>query len=673
MIPRYIPPYVAPATPPVTIVAPSYAKKPIAVADTECYPNWWSIGFMTADRKTLFDFEQFQGITLDRQGLMDALLRYTIITFNGIVYDIPMITLALAGATCEQLKVANDLIIVGRMKPWDFYTHFRLEKPVAIDHIDLAEMCPGVKVSLKTYGGRIHSKVLWDLPINPAKAITNDERLHLIDYRGNDLRTTLDLHDKTVDRLKLRAAINAEFGDGDPYFDVRSKSDAQAAEAVFKKRMGERIEIPVWPHGTKFKYVAPPFIRFNTPTLQAVLEKVQRVDFITSDKDQVDSEIDEDGIKIKTGVLMPPELKGVQAKVKVGNTTYTMGIGGLHSTEKHVTHVAIPGVQTLQDVDATSFYPFIMLLLGLYPHQMGPKFLEILRYLIDARVYAKRMAQSLTEEADKLALLVGGESEWFDIHAKIAELRAQAEVWQTKADGYKIMINGIFGKTGSKWSIVFAPNMLIQTTITGQLLLLMLIEDLEQAGISVVSANTDGIVIKCPIALHWLRDQIIRDFELRTGFKMEANDYRMLASQACNSYIAITADNKPKTKGMFAKPTLQVSGANQICTKAVIDYLLNGTMPADTIATCTDIRPFITIKTVKGGAFKGGALLGKSVRWYYGKGEMGALVNGDGNQVQRSQGAIPMMQMLDTLPDDLDRDWYVREAYSMLGELGLTV
>ena len=58
------------------------------------------------------------------------------------------------------------------------------------------------------------------------------------------------------------------------------------------------------------------------------------------------------------------------------------------------------------------------------------------------------------------------------------------------------MLNGTFGKTGSPYSVLFAPEMMIQTTITGQLALLMLIEHLETASISVISANTDGIVIQ---------------------------------------------------------------------------------------------------------------------------------------------------------------------------------
>lgn len=82
------------------------------------------------------------------------------------------------------------------------------------------------------------------------------------------------------------------------------------------------------------------------------------------------------------------------------------------------------------------------------------------------------------------------------IKSEIAQLEAQLLELQTTDGGSKIQINGTFGKTGSPYSVLFAPTMLIQTTITGQLSLLMLIEWHEIYGIPVISANTDGVVIK---------------------------------------------------------------------------------------------------------------------------------------------------------------------------------
>jgi len=564
------------------------------------------------------------------------------------------------------------MIIVGRLKYWDFYKQFRLTDPTdnrngqaVIDHIDLIEPTPGVGVSQKVYAGRLHSKQMQDLPIDPSEYIQPEQRVLLAQYCGNDLDVLEDLYNACKDRLELRAAINAEFG-----VDVRSKSDAQAAETVVKNQMGRFVEKLVWPHGTKFNYQVPAFISFQTPEMQTVLEMVRRAEFIVTDKEQVEGGEDEHGEPIRTGVQMPKELK--DAKVKIGASVYRMGIGGLHSSEQSTYHLSVDGVVELVDADVTSYYPEIIIQQNLFPAQLGERFLEIFIGLKNARVHAKRMMKKCLDEAKILEAYANTDAGFFESQDRARELRAEAKVWDTKQGGYKIMINGLFGKTGSKYSILFAPNVLIQTTITGQLSLLMLIEALEQVGIPIVSANTDGIVMKCPVALKWLRDAVVKDWERRTGFTMEFAEYKSLWSRDVNNYIAIKTNGEVKTKGVFADTGLQKNPTNQICSDAVKTYLATGKHPAESIRECTDIRKFLTVRNVTGGAVKGQEYLGKAVRWYYGRGEMGALNYAkNGNRVARSEGAVPMMRLATSIPADIDYDWYIRESYAMLSELGL--
>src|SRR6478609_3841680 len=85
-----------------------------------------------------------------------------------------------------------------------------------------------------------------------------------------------------------------------------------------------------------------------------------------------------------------------------------------------------------------------------------------------------------------------------EIKNRIEELEIERKRCSVEADSKKIEINGSFGKFGSKWSALYSPDLLIQVTITGQLCLLMLIEQLEAAGVQVCSANTDGIVMRYP-------------------------------------------------------------------------------------------------------------------------------------------------------------------------------
>ena len=83
-----------------------------ASCDTECFPNYWNIGFENIETGKQVILEHYEGNPLDRQRLRTILETYRIYTFNGLHYDIPMICLALQGADNAKLKRCNDDIIV---------------------------------------------------------------------------------------------------------------------------------------------------------------------------------------------------------------------------------------------------------------------------------------------------------------------------------------------------------------------------------------------------------------------------------------------------------------------------------------------------------------------------------------------------------------------------------
>jgi hypothetical protein len=326
-----------------------------------------------------------------------------------------------------------------------------------------------------------------------------------------------------------------------------------------------------------------------------------------------------------------------------------MGIGGLHSTEKSTAHFSGPNT-VLKDVDVTSYYPYIILNLGLYPYHLGPNFLVVYRGVVERRVEAKR-------RGDKVV-----------------------------ADSLKIVVNGSFGKLGSMYSILYAPDLLIQVTITGQLSLLMLIERLELAGIPVVSANTDGMVIKCPKEREACMDEIIKRWETDTGFTTEEVLYKSLFSRDVNNYLAVKAqslwkegdalDDRVKTKGIFASPGLSKNPQNEICVLAIKELLIHGKPIESTIRECSDITKFLNVRTVKGGAVKlydpnePGLYLGKAIRWYYAKDMPGEIVYAkSGNRVPKSEGAKPIMDLPEVMPTDIDYEWYERETLKILKKM----
>ena len=225
---------------PALTSAPLLTKMPTTICDTECYRDYWLAKFLRHDTGAEKSFEIYPGSApLDWRTLWRVLKTYRIVTFNGNNYDLPMIIYAMTLAKngwsnenlCLKLKEASDWIILQNMKSWEFEDNFNIKVPREIDHIDLIEPAFG-KGSLKLYGGRLHSKKLQELPIDPAASISPEQRLLLSSYCSNDLRTTKDLFDHLKEQIELRERMTAGYG-----IDLRSKSDAQISEAVIKKEL----------------------------------------------------------------------------------------------------------------------------------------------------------------------------------------------------------------------------------------------------------------------------------------------------------------------------------------------------------------------------------------------------------------------------------------------------
>lgn len=631
--------------------------------DIECYRNYFLVKFRDMKTGRMDSFAMWPGATLNVLSIMDFIWSYTLVTFNGLNYDIPMLMLALTGASTYDLKTASDSIIRGGVKPWQFTRAYGLQPPEQLDHYDIREVAPGVGLSLKLYAGRQHSRKMQDLPIEPEQDISPIERVMLDTYCGNDLIVTGELKEAIRERITLRETISKEYG-----VDVRSKSDAQIAEAVIKARLGFVPERRYVPDGYSFNYQPPAYIRFQTPQLQAALQTVCAAPIVVRDAEQIQDNSED----IRTGVKLPSEIKAL--KIRIGQATYQMGIGGLHSQESSVFHYTLPGVCSISDHDVASYYPSLIINSGMYPQQLGSDFLAIYKAIYDRRLFCKAEAKRLTKLLKE------------PLNADLVpNLKAAIKSFKTEADSLKIVLNGTFGKLGSKYSILFAPEQMIQVTITGQLCLLMLIERLELAGITVISANTDGIVIKVPAGMEAARDAIIAQWERDTRLETEATFYRAVYSRDVNNYIAIKMDGSHKAKGVYGEsgisPEQSPSGKHptqDICADAVIAYLKEGTPIEQTVRTCTDIRRFLVIRAVKGGGwFRQGAYtthyLGKAVRWYYGKDATAFISNKEGSRVAGSEGCMPLMQLPDAMPHDVNYDHYITEAHRMLRDFGVRV
>ena len=586
--------------------------------------------------------------------------KYTFISFNGENFDRPLIAAAIMGYDEHDLKIIAQTIIQDGMRSWQTYKHYKLDF-LEYDHIDLIETAPGVMISLKTYAGRMHYPTMQDMPFHHDDEIDTPAKRKLVEsYCFNDIGVTMELLSRLKTELELRVEMGKEYD-----LDLRSKSDAQAAEAILKKRVGIFPGDKIVPRAVTYK--APAFIKTRSPILKELISAFEDEEFI-----------------INRGNGSPIESEWMEEPIAIGKGLYKVGLGGLHSQHDKQFYVEATDDLLISDFDVASYYPNIMMKAGLVPRLGGNKgqlFLDEYENIYDRRMEAKH----------------GG-------NKKIANT-------------LKIVLNGTFGKLGSVYSAFYSPDLLIAVTITGQLNLLCVIVELERLkGVTVTSANTDGVMVTYSPAM---RESVLKVFEAnakRTGFEYEETPYRKVAMKDVNNYIAIGTDGKVKTKGLYAEAGLMKNPTMQVCSDAAVAYLKDDVSPVDFIHDCEHIQDFVSIRNVKGGGVQhkktvmvddwigeprnwrrpewpdtkksetrvsrpkpvevgiGGTPFGRVARWYMTTEELPAITTvAAGSKVPKTEGAKLCMTLPDRLPSDLNKEWYVDETYAILESLGCTL
>lgn len=594
------------------------AQGDVVGVDVESFPNAFIVCCLRFSDGLRAAFEVSHRSTKGSATLLSRILKAsTIVTFNGATYDLPMIHNAFKGRSPADLKSLSDRIIKSGMRRWDVEREHGTLR--GVDHIDLLEPNPSIRQGLKTLHGRLHGRMLVDLPFEPDRVLSPREINCLTLYCFNDLEATKELWSAMAEPLALRVTLGAEHG-----ADFRSRSDAQMGESIVlravEKATGRRAAKAIYDERS-FRYKPPEFMTFDTPSLHELLDRIATSDLRTMG----DKIVGFDG-----------------ADVEINGRSYRIGIGGLHSTEEQQAVLADDDY-AVEDIDVASEYPHIILRLGLYPLALGPAFLDVYGTMIK----------------DRLA-------------AKSAGLKA-------KAEGFKTALNGTWGKTGSLYSPLYAPQITVGVTLTGQLSLLMLIERCEAVGARVMSANTDGVLLRYRKESLPIVDKIVKDWEGCTGFQAERTPYTAVYSRDVNTYIAIKPDGKTKRKGPISDPweendlrgQLSKNPQMTILSRACVSLARDKIPLEATVRGCHDPRAFVTVIKVTGGAVWRGHPLGRVVRFYWSQDGDPITYVTSGNRVPRTEGARPMVELTEALPDDLDLGRYVAEAESLARDLAI--
>lgn len=312
-------------------------------------------------------------------------------------------------------------------------------------------------------------------------------------YNKNDCFIGCEMMRLNIDEIRLRYNIARSYG-----LNVLSASRSNISDAFIEKFYSEMSGLhPSQWKGKKterkamaFKKVIFDFINFKTEPLQKLLREMKEVIVFSIGKDAFSRE------------------------VSINNGIYTIATGGLHSKDIPgalysnwpTDDASSTGEQSQKSLnrfkyvhwDISSFYPSIMVQYGVAPAHLDQKvFVKLIKWIRDTRVTAKHTKG--------------------DIDGVPANILAAV---------LKIVINAIYGKLGFEHGDLCDRLAVLKVTINGQLMIMMLCEELELNGIEVISANTDGIVVKLYENKVNTFNTIANNWKKLTGLDADSEEYK---------------------------------------------------------------------------------------------------------------------------------------------------
>ncbi len=394
---------------------------------------------------------------------------------------------------------------------YDVFAEFR-EDQLSLRQIDLFKIHhfdnKNRRVSLKRLEFEMDLENIEEMPIHHDRTnMTKEEILLTKNYCNNDVMATYEFYKVTIgdtnhplykgnNQIELRQDIFEEFG-----IPCINYSDSKIGDEMIKKYYCEEknikpAELPkkgMFRKEILVKECIAHYVKFQTPELQAFLNKIKDVRLGLQDD--------------------------FKEHINFYDNVYSFMKGGLHTENKPKIFEADEEYEII-DWDVSSYYPAIIINNRQFPAHLGKEFLAGYKKMFEKRLELKPLAK----KDKKIKGIVGA---------------------------LKLAVNSVYGKSSDMQSWIYDRRLTMFTTITGELSLMMLIEEYELNDIHVISANTDGVTIM----IH--KDKIGKMHEINawwselTQYELERTDYSKIIFSTVNDYLAIKTDGEIKKKGDF--------------------------------------------------------------------------------------------------------------------------
>ena len=510
--------------------------------DFEVTPNWWCciLGDYPEGVKLTEDVKStFVEVDSDMPDARDLLLQYLREAgyvqsgYNIKGYDLPIANGVYQGFNEQEIKILNDLIIDPSCS-FKTSLHIRLgpftrKKLPGIVYQDLLDDGTG---SLKEKEAVLGLDIMESSVPFDKELLTEEDKFDLKKYCKQDVYAAMVfyamvVHPYTVTKLAIGTTFNI------PEATCRASTNAR---------------------------------------LVSIVLNAKRTTF--SDADKVEIELP-DKIKqycydnLPSKVLEHIRISVEPLSVRLFDNDVTFGNGGIHSVYSTNLYVESDDDWVLMNVDATSYYPSIMIQFDCLSRAIQTP--EKFKYIFDERVRIKHKKDK-TKKDEEIQL------------------------------AYKLVLNTTFGASGNKWLDTYDPHMCTKVCRVGQIFLASLACKIHKTinGAKIIQSNTDGILLYCRRKDIPLVKKLMDEWTEVSGICMEDDYVDKIWQRDVNNYLLVTDKGKVKRKGgwlvdTWEKPGYVMVGALSAfaCAKAVTDYLLNGIDIVESIVKNKNVTDFV--------------------------------------------------------------------------------
>ena len=465
------------------------------VYDIETFYDMFCAWFVNVENNELFYFE-----ISPRADDLEKLRKFTLdcskdywIGFNNCAFDYPIIhAIVTKGLTTalEIHKYANKTIKDNNLNSWST----RIRKPLVsqidlflINHYDNASK----RTSLKKLEINMRMNLVQDLPYNPKLPLPDDGFDKVKEYCKHDIIATSHFLKRNIGALNLRVVLSNNY-----MINMMNFNDSKIGSEIFKNALLE-AKVPIY-EGKRLLQTQRSELALSDCILPYVKMETEEFKFIHE-------EILSRTLKLKEGDSSHDlSVKGVfkNLSAELQGVDFKFGSGGIHGSVCRRTFTNKNDFR-LFELDVASYYPNLAIHNDIFPEHLQ-------------RVFC-------------------------DVYLKLYLLRKEHPKGSAFNAALKLALNGTFGNSGSKYSFMYDMKFLMSITLNGQLLMAMLIEKmLKIESLSIVTANTDGLVISVHEDNFKKVDNERLLWEDMTGLELEYTDYKLYAVRDVNNYYAET-------------------------------------------------------------------------------------------------------------------------------------